>query len=382
MLRALHDLAPNDVNDRLAQLARHAGAVDVVAYLVDFEQSMLFPIPDRGVHVDLPVGEPVRGTLQGRAFTERKLVSEPSDAGVLVCVPIFEGSECTGVLALTLRSDPNDDDRRLCEELGMFAGAAISIAARYTDLYNLVRRRKAMSLPASMQWDLLPPLRLSTNEATSNGLLEPAYDIGGDSFDHAANGFNLDVAILDAMGHGLAASLTASLAVGCYRHDRREGQPLRLMHEHLDAVVADRFGGAAFVTGQLARLDVRTGELTWVNAGHPGPLLVRDRRVVRALRCQPSLPWGLGGRLREQAVEMLRPGDGVVFYTDGVVEGRSSGGESFGIDRLVEAIEEAASSRAPTEVIVRQAIHEVLRYQNDRLRDDATLVWVDWHPSP
>ena len=56
--------------------------------------------------------------------------------------------------------------------------------------------------------------------------LEPAYDVGGDCFDHAVNGPTIDVAIMDAMGHGLTSSIISSLAVGSYRHDRREGQSL------------------------------------------------------------------------------------------------------------------------------------------------------------
>jgi hypothetical protein len=108
-----------------------------------------------------------------------------------VCVPVIEGSDCTGVLAFTVGRTPWMTRAGHLEELG-HAGRepAIAIAARYTDLFNLGRRRKAMSLPASIQWDLLPPLRLSTPEATSNGVLEPAYDVGGDCFDHAVNGFS------------------------------------------------------------------------------------------------------------------------------------------------------------------------------------------------
>ncbi len=262
----------------------------------------------------------------------------------------------------------------------MLAGAAIAVAARYTDLFNLVRRRKAMSLPASIQWDLLPPLRLTTPEASSTGVLEPAYDVGGDSFDHAVNGFTVDIAIMDAMGHGLDSSIISSLAVGSYRHDRREGQPLEIIHNRLDGVLADRFKGERFVTGQIARLDVQSGHLTWTNAGHPLPLHVRSGHVLRALSCRPSLPWGLRGRLAEQAVEALEPGDSVIFYTDGVIEGRPPGGEPFGIDRFVDIIERASASRIPSDVILRTTINGVMDYQDRRLRDDATILWLTWRP--
>ncbi|MGH8921144.1 MAG: PP2C family protein-serine/threonine phosphatase [Actinomycetes bacterium] len=262
VLRSLHDLGPGSVADSLAALAQRAGAVDVVVHLVDFARTVLVPVPARGVHVELPVAQPVCGTLPGQAFTELRVVSERRQEGTRVWVPILEGSDCTGVLAMTLRVELDDEVRRRCEELGMFAGWAISLAARTTDQYNLVRRHRAMSLAAGRQWDLLPPLRLQTPEVVSNAVLEPAYDVGGDCFDHNVNGLNLNLAIMDAMGHGLESSMTSSLAIGSYRHDRREGQALAVIHQRLDGVLARTYAGERFVTGQLARLDLRSGEMT------------------------------------------------------------------------------------------------------------------------
>ena len=314
--------------------------------------------------MDSPIGVAAEGTLEGRAFVERRLVHEQVDGTSHVCVPILEGSDCTGVLAFTVAGEVDDGVRHRSEELGMLAGAAIAIAARYTDLFNLVRRRKAMSLPASIQWDLLPPLQLRTPEASSTGVLEPAYDVGGDFFDHSVNGYAVDVAIMDAMGHGLDSSIISCLAVGSYRHDRREGQPLDVIHDRLDRTLAQAFGGQRFVTGQLAQLDVHSGHLTWINAGHPLPLQVREDRVVGALRCRPSLPWGLDSPLQEQAEEALEPGDSVVFYTDGVIEGTAPSGEPFGIDRFVEIIERASAARTPSDLILRTAINGVLDFRN------------------
>ena len=377
-LRSLHELTPSDIPDGLSRVARHMGAFDMTIFLIDFEQSTLFPLPDRGVHVDSPIGVAAEGTEEGQAFLERRLVATAVDDRTRVCVPVIEGSDCTGVLAFTLEGPLDETASQWCEELGMLVGAAISIAARYTDLFNMVRRRRAMTLPASIQWDLLPPLRLKTPEASSSGLLEPAYDVGGDCFDHAINGSFVDVAIMDAMGHGIASSITSSLAVGSYRHDRREGQPLAVIHERLDKVLADSFRGQQFVTGQLAKLNLQSGELSWTNAGHPLPLHVRAGRVLTTLACRPSLPWGLGGSLQEEAGTSLRPGDSVVFYTDGVIEGRRPSGEYFGIDRFIDLIEQTSAAPLPNDVILRNALNGVLDFQERRLRDDATIVWLSW----
>ena len=320
----------------------------------------------------------MQGSQAGTAFTERRLVVEARPEGVRVWAPILEASDCTGAVALTLDGSPDETVLRLCEEIGMLAGCAISLAARYTDLYNLVRRRKAMSLPASLQWDLLPPMYLKAPEVSSVGVLEPAYHVGGDCFDHSLNGYDLDVVIMDAMGHGLQSSMASSLAMGTYRHDRREGQSLATIHERLDRVIAEEFASERFVTGQIARVGLHSGRLTWVNAGHPPPLLVRAGRLARALVCEPSLPWGLGGPMREQATEQLEPGDAVLFHTDGVTDGVSPAGETFGVSRLTDLVNRAAGTPQPAHQAVRDIMQEILSFQDHKLRDDVAMLWVTW----
>src|SRR3712207_7301059 len=91
----------------------------------------------------------------------------------------------------------------------------------YGDLFARLRRRKTLSLAAEMQWELLPPLTFGTDRVVITGGLEPAYDIGGDSFDYAVNGSTAELLILDSVGHGLPAAVLATVAINAYRHARR-----------------------------------------------------------------------------------------------------------------------------------------------------------------
>lgn len=378
VLRASQSAAPSAVVDVIAAAARDAGATDVVAYLVDFEQQLLEPLPDRAAHVDLPGTERVVSSMAGRAFLSGAPVTAERDAGTRVWVPIIEGSDRTGTLALTV---PHVDDQVLqqCLDLGALTGYLIAAHTRCTDVYQLHRRRKAMSLAASMQWDLLPPLVLRTPGCSVAALLEPAYEVGGDCFDYAVNGAVVDLAIIDAMGHGVTASSIASLVVGCYRHGRREGRPPEAIHDALDEIVQRQYGGEVFATGQLAQLALETGELTWVSAGHPPPLLIRNGRVVKQLDSESALPWGLGGGPAVLAQESLEPDDAVLFYTDGVVEARTQNGEEFGLDRLSDLAGQFASEQHTPAEIVRQIVRSVLDHRAVDLRDDATLLLVQWH---
>jgi serine phosphatase RsbU (regulator of sigma subunit) len=382
-LRLARSSDPASITDVVGRIAGELGASDTVVYLVDFAQDTLEPLPDRRQHADRPTSEDVPASIAGRAFADGHTVVSDRADGVRVWVPIIEGSDRTGVLALTM-PDAQEATLAACEELALLTGYLISSHARSTDHYNLFRRRRALSLAASMQWDLLPPLVLKTARASVAGLLEPAYEVGGDCFDYALNDDELAVAIFDAMGHGVGSSLIAALAVGCYRHDRREGSPLDVTHTHLDAALATHLPSFAFSTGQLARLDLDDGTFTWTNAGHPLPLLLRGGRVIRTLECRPTVPWGLGALASttiQIATEALEPGDSVLFYTDGVIEAHVPGGEGFGAERLADLLGQVASDLLEPEEIVRKLSQSVLEHQDQRLADDATFVLVQWHGS-
>lgn len=382
-MRAAQAADPAAVPDVVLRIAGDFGATDVVVYLVDFAQTTLEPLPDRSTHAEVPKSEDVGTTMAGRAFADQRPSSVERPEGLRLWVPIVEGSDRTGVLAVTI-PEGTDDVIRACEELGRFAGYLIAAQARTTDVYNLHRRRRSLSLAASMQWDLLPPLVLRTEQMTVAALLEPAYEVGGDCFDYALNDKVLDLGVFDPVGHGVASALIAALAVGSYRHDRRSGQSLEQMHANLDAVTGSHFPDPTFATGQLARVDLDTGAMTWTNAGHPLPLLLRGGRVIGQLDCRSTLPWGLGS-LADPVMpapvdaEALEPGDSVLFYTDGVIEAHLPGQEEFGVERLADLAGQHASDQLEPEEIVRRLVRSLLEHQDDRLTDDATLVLFKWN---
>lgn len=382
-LRAAQPADPASIPDIVERVAAAFGATDVVVYLIDFGRSTLEPLPDRRPHAEAPQSEPVATTMPGRAFIDQQAIIVDRPAGMRVWVPIVEGSDRSGVLALTV-SEATDGVTRACEELGLFAGYLIATQGRFTDVYNLYRRRRSLSLAASMQWDLLPPLVLKTRRLTVAGVLEPAYDVGGDCFDYALNDTVFDMAIFDPMGHGIQAALVAALVVGAYRHGRRENQNLDRVHANLEAALALQFQSSIFATGLLARIDLDTGQMTLTNAGHPLPILIRGGTAVGELHCTPSVPWGLAtitdtAGYPPTSTETLEPGDSVLFYTDGVVEAHLPGKEEFGVDRLMDLATQHTSDELEPEEIVRRLVRAVLDHQSDRLPDDATVVLFQWN---
>jgi len=128
----------------------------------------------------------------------------------------------------------------------------------------------------------------------------------------------------------------------------------------MDAAIDGQFGPDQFVTAQMMRLDIATGHLQWVNAGHPAPLLIRDRRVVRPLESPTTLPVGFGGATPQISEQVLRRGDRVLFFTDGAIEEHKPGGEQFGQQRLIEFVERAGPVGEGVQEMVRSLSHSLV----------------------
>jgi hypothetical protein len=376
LLDASHDLAPDELVAAVTRAGRAMDADDVGIYLVDYEQTLLVPLPDGTDRTPLEID----ATLAGRAFSAIAVQEADTGAGRRLWLPLLDGAERLGVLGLTL---PSIDEalRVRCTWLATLVAELLMTKGQYTDSYFLTRRRQPMSLAAEMQWQLLPPLTFVTSRVVIAGLLEPAYEVAGDAFDYALNGDTAHLAVIDPVGHDLTASVLAAVAVGSYRHSRRAGLDLAATHAALDQAIAAPFGGERFVTGQLGQLDCRTGRLQWVNAGHPLPLLVRGAKVVDTLACHPVPPLGLAFGRPEIATAALEPADRVLFYTDGVVEGRNLAGEPFGEARLADLLVRETLAGQPAAETMRRLAHAILAHQGRTPRDDATMVFLEW-PGP
>lgn len=358
-----------------AVLAEAVGAKDVVLLLADYGEITLERVSSEA---DDGGSVPVDGTAAGHAFLTQVPVEESEPSGLRVFLPVAVRAERIGVLEVLLPESPSAELREELQRAAVVVGYVITTARRYTDLFERVRRRRDLILAAEIQWELLPVLAYEGAELSVAGALEPAYAIAGDSFDYAVAADHLHVAITDGMGHGLRAALLGSLAIAALRHARRRGRDVIAQAKEAGQVVHDQFGGDQFVTGTVASVDVPTGQMRVVNAGHPQPWMARGDSISE-LELFADFPLGLfpGVDYREQTVP-LEPGDRVLLLSDGVIEAGAPDGDEFGGDRLAEMIAETRT-QAPTEV-VRRITRAVLDHMDAPLRDDATVVCLDWRP--
>ena len=293
----------------------------------------------------------------------------------LVLAPVTERGETIGVLEVTL---PDRPETVSCAEIGRLAHllAFVVIAnRRHTDLYEWGQRTRPLSLSAEIQHQLLPgPQTCEAGSCTLAGWLEPAASIAGDTFDFSLARDTLHLSLTDAMGHGVAAALTATLCVGSLRNARNAGASLleqvsvtnRSLVNH-----AAKSGLEDFVTGVAARVDLRNGSMEVVNAGHVVPYVARGQQAT-GLDLPANVPLGLfrDTTFRTRHLD-LEPGDRMVFLTDGMLERNADS-----VD-LPAAILETRPLH-PREA-VRALADRVLDATGDTLSDDATVLCLDWH---
>ncbi len=374
LVQASHLVVPDDVAALVVEHARRLGAEDAALYLVDYEQRVLRPVPNpEGPDREEVV---IDATLAGWCYRTLEIQQTTGDDGRRrIWVPVLDGVERLGVLELAFGADEPDLD-----ELRVLAGLIAEVVMTkqaYGDLFERVRRRQRMSVAAELAWRLLPPLTFGTDRLVISGVVAPAYQLGGDSFDYSVDAQSAHIAVFDAMGHGLEAGLLASVAMAACRSSRRAGDDLVGSAAAIDGAVATQFGPDRFVAAVLADLDLVSGRLRWSVCGHPPPLLLRNGRIVKTLVGEVSPPLGVSGAVMVTE-EMLEPADQVLFFTDGVVEARSADGEFFGVDRLVDMVARTSAAVTPAPETMRRLLHAILEHQEGELQDDATIVVVEW----
>ena len=381
IVRVLKDvvdqLSGSEPSELTAVIAAALGVArrDVSLYLVDYDHALLQNVEDAAGAVEPAVALDVQRTLAGQAFERQEVMQSVEGGAPCVWVPVTERADRHGMLRIAFNGarTPSGDD---LAALGKLAGHLLATSNNYTDRYEMRRRRGQMNLAAEMQWGLLPPLSFVGPGVAIHGVLEPAYEIGGDVFDYAVNYPIVHVGIFDAMGHGLEAAQAASVALSAYRYCRRRGFHVAETVTTIDVALQHLYAGDIFVTGQLLQLDLLSNRVQWANAGHPDPYVVRQNRIVAEPSVAHMVPFGLGAQLTELGEFPLERHDALLVLSDGSIEARPAGGEQYGRTGLQAAIEAATAAGTDGATLLRQLVRGVQDHRAGDLEDDVTFAVV------
>ncbi|WP_240972381.1 PP2C family protein-serine/threonine phosphatase [Nonomuraea composti] len=383
LISASHTSTLEQIPALVAEQAGRVGLRDVLIYLADLQQEVLSPL----IAQPAPAGEresgeiSIEGTVAGRAFQHGRILPASARHPRRWWVPLVDGTDRLGVLRVTAPGADAETLRDMERLAGLVALLVVS-KRPLSDTYARLVRRRRMSVSAEMEWRLMPQRTFATERLVVSAVMEPAYDVSGDVYDYAFEGRAAHLAIFDAMGHDTAAGLTANLAVTTLRNSRHEGHDLVRAARRIDDALTAQFGGERFATGVIATLDIPSGELAWVNCGHHPPVIVRRRSTIE-LEGDPAPPAGTGLHLPvTECHTQLQPGDRLLLYTDGITEARNREGEEFGMDRFADFLIRHQADELPVPETLRRLIHHHLDYHEHRLRDDATVLLVEWPGTP
>jgi phosphoserine phosphatase RsbU/P len=377
LLERVHLATPGQVPDVVAAAAAQLGWTTVM-YFVDYEQRHLVTVSAAGESATQP--QTIEGTLAGKAFKTGVPVIVHS-GGARVWTPVFDGVDRLGVMQITVPDgtdllDPTVE--RAYRLLTQLAGHMVAAKMPYGDSVARASRTQHRTVASELLWDLLPPLTFGCEGLIISGILEPVYDVAADAFDYGVMDDVGHVAVLDGMGHDLDGTILTAVALAALRNSRREERDLHETVRTVDRFVTKQGHGDVLVTGVIARIDLPTGRLRYVNAGHPSPLLMRRGKVIKELNSARRVVFGVGHDEAPVAEERLQPGDWIVMYTDGIIEARDTHGDFFGLNRLIGHLERSAAANMPAPETLRRLSHDVLDYQGGVLQDDATLVIAQW----
>jgi len=315
---------------------------------------------------------PLEGTPYGEALAGQRsvLLREGDDTRILA--PVTSRGEAVGVLELILPFEPAAITVRDVELAAHQLAYMVIANRRYTDLFEWGQRTVPLSLAAEIQRRLLPAsFTCEADQFTLAAWLEPAGQVGGDTFDFSLDRNTLHVSMTDAMGHSVASALLATLAVGALRNMRRRGAGLIEQAQSAHEALLGYAQHGEFVTGQLLRVDLVAQTARVLNAGHPRPFRLRDGRAEE-IDLAANQPFGLsaGASWSEQEFP-LEAGDRVIFLTDGMLERNAA---SLDITALM-----LASGHLHPRETIQHLTHAVLDAVGGELRDDATSLCFDWH---
>ena len=319
------------------------------------------------------------GPAEQAVRTQELQVVGPGSGGTktwLVLAPVTERGEVIGLLELALPEQPDAAAIREIARLAHVLSFVVIANRRHTDLYEWGQRTRPLSLSAEIQHRLLPgPQTCEAGSFTLAGWLEPAAGIAGDTFDFSLARDVLHLSLTDAMGHGVAAALAATLCVGSLRNARNAGASLLDQVALSNEALGDHAAASGledFVTGLIGRVDLSSGSMDLINAGHVAPYLARGARKPTLVDLPVDLPLGLfrDSSYRSSRLD-LEPGDRILFLTDGMLERGA-----VWVD-LADAIAETRSLH-PREA-VRALADRVLEATGHALKDDATVLCLDWH---
>ena len=240
----------------------------------------------------------------------------------------------------------------------------------------LRRVERELEEARQFQISLLPPPHFEIAGLSIDARYLACTELAGDFYDYVeANDGAVALLIADVVGHGTSAAMMTAVVKAAFRASHVDDYEPRAVVERISEAIRD-FDASRFVTLCCARVNPRHRELTYVNAGHPQPIIRTSLPTPLLLEpTAPLLTSALSDLTCEQATVAFCPGDSILFYTDGVTEASIVAG-MFGTDRLISMMTSGAHRGSE---LLDEILRELAAFTGSSShQDDVTLLTLDF----
>ncbi|MBT3182606.1 MAG: SpoIIE family protein phosphatase [Deltaproteobacteria bacterium] len=241
-----------------------------------------------------------------------------------------------------------------------------------------------LKVARTIQMSLLPrvePPLSNRREFDIYARLDPAKEVGGDFFDFfMRDDKHLCFAIGDVSGKGVPAALLMAVTKTLIKLLVMEGSSPKTVMEKVNRDICYNNKACSFVTAFLGILDIETGEVVYVNAGH-NPPIVLSKSGINALECLGGTVLGASEEAQHKDNKLiLNKEDAIFLYTDGVTEAINNSEEMFDEERLIHILK--GSSAKSSKTIVKTVLKNVEAFsESEKQFDDITMLCLRLSPT-
>ncbi len=347
-------------------------------------RSLILPLEGTAAGHVARTGTPLR-YIAGR--TDGPWMHIPGSSNILswIGVPLIARGHVVGVLNIDLRrpleGEPgfgrvffSERDVEVASAFANHAALAIENARLYQE--SVARVEQELEIARRIQANLFPRQLPSTEGLELAARCVPARETGGDFYDVVQLGARLGVIVGDVSGKSLPAAMLMAVARSTARSEARNHETPSVVLTETNRSLVDDVPRNSFVALSYALVDRASDRLVLASAGQLTPLLRRADGRTTFLEGPPALPLGLSDRVTFGQFEViLRPGDTVLFYTDGIVEAHDQRRNLFGFERLEWLIQQWG--HLPAGQLVDRVLAEVYAFSEGMPpHDDMTLVVI------
>jgi serine phosphatase RsbU (regulator of sigma subunit) len=264
---------------------------------------------------------------------------------------------------------------------GIIIVAAIGLLLWTVTAEREVRNRlhDELKVAKEMQMRLMPKDKPEFYDYDLYGICIPAKDVGGDIFDYSViNEKNLAVSLADVSGKGLDAALTTVFLSGAFSSEIKNSQSCSDVTNNLNKTLFSHTVRGKFVSFMLAIFDEQNKKISFVNAGQPKPILIRNNEICELNADGMRFPLGMMENVSyTNTIIDLKPGDIMVFYTDGISEAMNINNELYSSDKLIELLNKSNIQDLDSNTICMKILNSVKYFVGEsEQHDDIALVVV------